>query len=276
MDKLSLENRHARDSRITFDPIPHKYTIDKNPDVEYTSVTTWTHTHFKEFNADEIISNMMKRANWKNSVYYGMTPKQIKATWDEKRDEAAEAGTLLHYLIECKYNDYKHPMLTSEPIPLDVQYFIKFYNDHTSLVSPYRTEWTIFHEELQISGSIDMVFKNINDGSYSIYDWKRCKDIKKTSFFNECATSHQISHLPDSNYWHYCVQLNTYKAILEDKYGMKIRDMYLICLHPNNLNKSYLKIKVVDIQTEIQSLFDERKERLQKKNKYDFIDYKIN
>ena len=34
---------------------------------------------------------------------------------------------------------------------------------------------------------------------------------------NQC-----INHLPDTNFWHYSLQLNTYKAILEDKYGVKI------------------------------------------------------
>ena len=41
-----------------------------------------------------------------------------------------------------------------------------------------------------------------------------------------------IKHLQDSNYWHYCLQLNTYKALLEKNYGVKVKDLYLVCLHP--------------------------------------------
>jgi len=65
-----------------------------------------------------------------------------------------------------------------------------------------------------------MVFEK-EDGTLLIYDWKRSKEIKKTNPFNKWANKEEIEHLPDSNYWHYCLQLNTYKAILEDKYGQK-------------------------------------------------------
>jgi len=49
--------------------------------------------------------------------------------------------------------------------------------------------------------------------------------------------------------------LNTYKAIIEKKYGKKVTDMYLVCLHPDNKNKSYQRIKVADLQTEVKDLF---------------------
>jgi len=42
---------------------------------------------------------------------------------------------------------------------------------------------------------------------------------------------------------------------LEQKYGMVIRDMFLVCLHPENANKSYMKIKVADLSEEMRLLF---------------------
>ena len=83
------------------------------------------------------------------------------------------------------------------------------------------------------------------------------KEIKKID--QKYAKTPCIEHLPDTNYWHYCLQLNTYKAILEEKYGKIITDLYLICLHPENKNKSYLKIKVLDLQPEIKNLFEKSK-----------------
>ena len=71
-----------------------------------------------------------------------------------------------------------------------------------------------------------------------------------------------IEHIPDTNYWHYCLQLNTYKAILEKNYNKQIKDMYLVCLHPENKNNSYQRIKVVELKNEIISLFHLRKEQL--------------
>ena len=67
----------------------------------------------------------------------------------------------------------------------------------------------------------------------------------------KCGNKKCIEHLPDTNYWHYCLQLNTYKAIIEEKYGKKVTDLFLVCLHPDNNNKSYKRIKVVDLQSEV-------------------------
>ena len=104
------------------------------------------------------------------------------------------------------------------------------------------------------------------DGSLLIYDWKRCKEIVKTSGFGKWGQKECIEHLPDTNYWHYCLQLNTYKAILEDKYGKKVEELYLVCLHPENKNKNYQRIKVVDLQEEVRGLFDMRKKELANKS----------
>ena len=41
--------------------------------------------------------------------------------------------------------------------------------------------------------------------------------------------------------------------------------MYLVCLHPNNENRSYQRIEVPDLQKEVQMLFNLRKEMLQDK-----------
>jgi hypothetical protein len=41
--------------------------------------------------------------------------------------------------------------------------------------------------------------------------------------------------------------------------------MYLICLHPENPNKSYQRIKVMDMQDDIQKLFDQRRKQLKEK-----------
>ena len=54
---------------------------------------------------------------------------------------------------------------------------------------------------------------------------------------------------------------------MEKNYGEKIKDMYLVCLHPNNENKSYQRIKVLDLQKEVKDLFNLRKKMLYKELK---------
>lgn len=255
---LELTNKHERDSHISFEAGPHLYTIHGDKNKKYTSVTTWNHQHFAHFNADAIITNMMKSKNWPNSPYYGKTRQEIKAGWELNRDEAASAGTKLHYDIECYYNGMESSSSLDKNTSVEYQYFLDFAKSTADLmqIKPYRTEWMIYHEELLLAGSIDMVFENQEDGTLMIYDWKRAKEIKKTDSFLKFALTPCISHLPDTNYWHYALQLNTYKAILEEKYQKKVTALRLVCLHPNN--KSYIVLSVPDLQKEIKELFQER------------------
>ena len=99
-EKMILEktNIHPRDERIQFFDDGHYYLIDGKRG--YTSVTTYIHSLFPEFNADKIINKMMKSKKWPQSKYYGMTKEEIKQSWDKNRDETATAGTNFHRAVE--------------------------------------------------------------------------------------------------------------------------------------------------------------------------------
>lgn len=276
--KLAAMHPHPRDAFIDFEPDSHTYSIrDQPPEKKYTSVTTWNHSHFAEFDADAIIKKM--KLNNPASKYYGQTPEQIKTGWEKNRDEAAAAGTEMHYLIECYYNYQTVDDKVSENNPLEIiRHIIKnklgpnnSLNDFYPIVMnhfhnfvldfqrkfpqyrPYRTEWTIYYEELQLAGSIDMVFENTEDGSLFIYDWKRTKEIKKQSAYMTFALTDCISHLPDTNFWHYALQLNTYKTILERKYQKNVTALMLVVLHPDN--KNYQLVPVPILKDEMNDLF---------------------
>lgn len=268
---LEKINPHPKDKNVTFYDPTHTYTIqlqDSNgnnfKDDTFTSVTTWNHSHFGRFDADAIIEKMMKSPKWKNSKYYGMTPEQIKELWDKNRDEAAKAGTIMHYDIECYYN--KVPVKNDS---IEFKWFLDFEHERTKEngfaphLKPFRTEMIVYDEELRLVGSVDMIFE-APDGTLQIYDWKRCREIKKT---NSWQYSHVecISHLPDTNYWHYTLQLNTYRAIIERNYNRKVTDLYLVCLHPENKNNSFQRIKVPILKQEIDDLFALRLKQLKQK-----------
>ena len=118
----------------------------------------------------------------------------------------------------------------------------------------------IFNEDIRLAGSIDMIYEGDGENELMIYDWKRCKDIKKMNTFGDFALTDCIAHFPDTNFWHYALQLNTYKAILEAKYNKKVTRMCLVCLHPNQA--SYQVYKVPDLSKELAELFALRKEQL--------------
>ena len=281
---LSGVNGHDRDQYLEFDEPTHKYTITNDPDSNYTSVTTFNHKQFPQFDADAIIAKMMKGRNWNpKHKYWGKSPQEIKDGWSKSGAEASGAGTDMHFDIECFMNQevvdeddkpirytheellkfYDEEIMNGIPPPnlsVEWQYFLQFARAFPEL-KPYRTEWMVYHEELKLAGSIDMVYEN-PDGSLSIYDWKRSKEISKTNGFKKYALNPCIDYLPDTNYWHYSLQLNTYKAILESKYGKKVTDLYLVRLHPNNEYKTFQLIKCVDMSNEVADLFAFRKQEL--------------
>tara|TARA_B100000029_G_scaffold271844_1_gene266861 strand:+ start:2597 stop:3427 length:831 start_codon:yes stop_codon:yes gene_type:complete len=244
---LSNKNPHERDSHITFDEPTHIYTIDG--DSNYTSVTTFVHSHFEHFDADKIIDKMMKSSKWiPGHKYWGKTPEEIKDEWEINRNEASNAGTKMHLDIEKFYNNI--------PVDNDSEEFSYFMNFHTSFeesLQPWRTEMMVWDKDYKLAGSVDMLFEN-KDNNLEIYDWKRSKEIVDSSRFNKCGNKECIEHIPDSNFWHYSLQLNTYKHLIEKNYGRTVSGMYLVCLHPNNKNKNYRRIKVCDLTQEVNDL----------------------
>lgn len=256
MDTLSKLNHHIRDNDISFEEGPHIYTVCGNRG-GYTSVTTLIHSLFPHFDADKIINNILKSKNMKDPKYkyYGMTKDDIKNMWNTKRDSSASSGTNMHFDIECYYNG-----VAVNNDSIEYKFFLKFVADFPEL-KPYRTEWMVYYEELKLSGSIDMIFEN-PDGTLQIYDWKRCQEIKFETEFGKFAVVPCISHVPDTNFWHYSLQLNIYKMILEHKYNKKVTDLYLVCLHPDNPYKTYDRIQVPMLDKEIEQLIIYRKQQI--------------
>lgn len=249
--KLQKENFHPRDEHIEFEEETHTYTV--KGDSNFVSVTSFIHDFFPKFDADSIIDKMMSSSNWPNSKYFGMTKDEIIEMWDKKKELAASQGTQMHKNIEDFYND-----LSVNDYSKEFKMFLDFHEDHRNL-KPFRTEWCVYDENLKLAGSIDMVFEN--NGSLIICDWKRSREIRESNRYE--GGLYPLSHLPHANYWHYSLQLNIYRAILEKNYGVKVESLLLVCLHPNN--DFYQKIEVPLMEDEVLKLFELRAEDVEKK-----------
>lgn len=257
--RLARVNAHPRDARISFEEETHTYTIDGSRE-GWTSCTTFIHTFFEHFDADAVIAKMMGSRKWPESKYYGMTAEAIKAQWAAAADEASTAGTRMHLDIEQYYNADPIGNMAADgfaPNPsAEWDYFQAFERKWRipKGFQPYRTEWLVFKEDIKLAGSIDMVYKK-PDGKFAIYDWKRAKEMRYENSWQSGKSP--LEHLPDTNYWHYSIQLNIYRTVLEELYGVEVDELALVVLHPNN--KSFQVIKVNRMEEEVEAMFATRR-----------------
>lgn len=276
--RLTQINRHPRDQHIAFDEPTHKYYVNGSCKGNI-SCTGFVHEFFGHFDAKKIITKMRKGANWANSKYYGKTDEEIMKEWSDNGKEASSAGTAMHFAIEQFMHgalDEIDPTVMNTP---EWRYFMKFWKECGDDLEPYRSEWEVFTDRLdlpasqhrevftdaldspaserkiKLCGSIDMVYRRKSDSKFVIYDWKRSKEIKSDNPFGSGLAP--LDHLPDTNYWHYTLQLNVYKWILEQYYGLEVADLYLVILHPDQ--PSYRRMRLNILTDEVEDMIECRR-----------------
>ena len=240
-----------QDERITFQEEGHIYLLDGKR--QLTPVSSVYSKYFKPFDND----------HWaeRKAQSLGITASELKEQWECNGMMASFAGTHMHKQIEEYLNgdEYMAPMChftydgkhvhKDKIISIDkeIEYFLKFVKEVD--FTPFRTEWRVFDEEMGIAGTIDLIASR-NDGTHEFYDWKRSKSlideygyVCKINKFNTCGIN-GLEHIQDCSYWHYALQQNLYKRIVEKCYGLKISAMHLVVLHP-----IYPNYKVIDIPT---------------------------
>ena len=232
------------DTKLVFEPLEHIYRFGNRL---LTPVSNVVAMFFEEFDSIGLSE--------KNSG--GNIRKQIKLieTWESKGAMAREVGTQLHLAIENYFQKKTMPdsyrfrysgsyvnIDQNISIAKEIGYFKNFLSDRPSL-KPFRTEWRICDMQYGIAGSIDFICRN--EDKFDIYDWKR----SKKSSPNERIYKHGrngLSHVPDISYWHYALQQNLYRYIVENNYGLKINKMHIVILHPEFSNYKVYEIPRMD------------------------------
>jgi hypothetical protein len=238
--KFNGNNKHNRDKRIEFYTEPHVYTIDKVPAV---SVSTIIDKFFPVFDTEYWAA--YKAPSLK------MTPSAVAKMWKEKGELSVKDGKILHEQIE-KYFLNKEKF-TSKEFGLFKDFMIS-----NPQISAFRTEWRIFDEEYLVAGTIDLVSKNNNE--YEIYDWKRSHRIigldKKPKIKNDFGDVGigKLSHIDDTPFNRYCLQQSMYKFILEKNYGISIKAIYIVVLHPDYDN--FYKFPIPYFKKEIEYILN--------------------
>ena len=252
---------HPRDQQIEFVEATHTYFVrgERVP----LSVTGLVHSFAQSFDADQVIPKMMAGFNWPRTQYMvdvdgqsrPMTPNEIKESWRKNAAEAAGLGTWMHLQIEVLLNGGGVPAITME-----LQLFSEFLRTSQQLLA-FRTEWCIFGEDERLAGCIDFVALHAS-GEVVLFGWKRTKELS-CKYCNKWARMKPpLSHVEDCAGLHYRLQLNLYKFLLQKYYGLRVRGMFIVGLHPDNFAAGPFLDEVPDMQQDIDAMLQVHRARL--------------
>ena len=247
--------RYEQDQYIDFEPEEHVYTYQG--ETQLLPVSTLIAHFFEPFDAQAIAQRQFER--------YGIPVEQSLAKWRRIGRKASEVGTFVHEQTENYFRDgtfltdydFEFEGVTEHvSVEREKQYFLRFINDYN--IKPYRQEWPVYDTELNIAGTIDMVCRE-DDGQFTIYDWKRSSKVVDTQGnpivegFNGKRSLNGIS-LPDTAFYHYCIQQNLYRYMLEANYGLHVKAMNLVVLCPDY--STYYVANVPKMDLLIQQIID--------------------
>ena len=225
--------KYEQDAFIDFEPEGHVYTYKGVQ--QLLPVSSLIGYFFEPFDAQGIAQRQWER--------YGVPIEESLKKWKRIGRRAADVGTFMHEQTENYFRDgtfltvcpFCYEGETEEvSIEQEKQYFLRFVSDYQ--ISPYRQEWPVYDTGLNIAGTIDMICQN-DDGTFTIYDWKRSTKVVNqlgqpvTEAFGGKMSINGIN-LPDTSYYHYCIQQNLYRHMLETHYGLRVRAMNLVVLSP--------------------------------------------
>lgn len=257
----SCENKDStfreRDSHIQFYPQEHIYLYDGRE--QLIPVSSVISCFFKPFDS---LYWSERKASQRN-----VSQGQILEEWDAKGTCSREVGTFMHQQIKNYYNELPYQqefcfkyngkyINLEEQISLEHEcvQFMDFLEDHR--FRPFRTEWTVYDEGLKVAGTIDMIHKNGN--TFDIYDWKRSHRIVDSMgnpiIVNDWGNkgAGELNTIEDTPYWHYCLQQNLYRYILERKYDIVVGKMFLVVFCEDT--DEYYKLAVPHMDESIASI----------------------
>ena len=222
---------YEQDAHIDFEPYEHIYIYKGRQ--RLLPVSSLVGYFFECFNP---LAAAERR--WQN---YSIPVEESLDQWDRIGTMASEVGTFMHAQTENYFRngtfETVYPFCyngETEAISLEKekQYFLQFVSDYA--IRPYRQEWPVYDTSLNIAGTIDLICQE-DDGSFTIYDWKRSSKVVNalgqpiTEGFNGKMSLNGIN-LPDTSFYHYCLQQNLYRYMLETHYGIRVRAMNLVVL----------------------------------------------
>ena len=255
MLRFTDAGKYDQDQFIDFEPEQHVYTYKGQ--TRLLPVSSLIAYFFEKFDAQAAAQRQYER--------YGIPVDETLKKWERNGQMAREVGTFVHEQTESYFRDGTFAKVCpftfedqTEMISVEKerQHFLRFVMDYD--IHPYRQEWPVYDTDLNIAGTIDMVCKEM-DGEFTIYDWKRSSKVVNVlgqpivEAFGGKRGFNGIS-LPDTAFYHYCIQQNLYRYMLEANYGLHVKAMNLVVLCPDY--STYYVVNVPKMDLLIQQIID--------------------
>ena len=228
---------NIEDNNITLNEELHQYSLIDRPDISFTSVTTYVEHFFEGFDSLKIATKLVKS----HPKYSKYTVESLIAKWAE----TANYGTRVHNEIEKWLKEKIEP---EDIKALNGRDWIEKYRARSDM--NVHSEVIVYSTELSIAGTVDILAKDNSTDEYGIIDWKTSKKIDNNSYNQKMGTHLSTRHVMDCNFYHYSLQLSLYRYILEEYYGLKIRNQLIAHLRDDSVDAiitPYMKDEIIDM-----------------------------
>lgn len=223
------EHTPFKNQDLQFDEESHTYWLKSNPDIEFTSATTFIGKFFETFNAPKIASNLVDS----HPKYQDYTVSELLSEWNK----TATHGTKVHNEVE-NYVRGELP-LTDVTEPKAIQGIKWLQNTFNSDRHTLYPEVKLYSKELQLSGTVDLLAYDKKKDIYLIADWKTNKKISRSGYRGKVGTHPATYNVEDCKYNKYALQMSLYRYILESEYGVPVKRQILVHLKPNNIKRYF-------------------------------------
>jgi hypothetical protein len=256
MQHLIIGNKiRAYFKAIVFDEYAHSYTVRGRG---LTPVSTLIKEFCRPFHAQKIADNLERKT--------GKPAEDFIQEWEDIKNEACQLGTRAHdfgerYVIDkfkvpstLTFKKVNQHLKEGEDLSPKEKALIKFWDELPSYYAPILLEMRMFNEDWGIAGTADIILLDTRDYSLVIADYKTNRDLFKQ--FADQKLLSIFSHMNDTPYSHYKIQLSTYQLLLEET-GYKVSRRFLIWLKEDG---EYETFDTGDISKEIKYYLEKKKE----------------
>lgn len=236
------------EERVTLEPKSHRY-FHKNGK-EFESLSRVRGCIKEAFQSDMLSSIIAKKE--------GRSKESVLAEWKGKGDVAANHGTRIHEALE-RYE--KSAIILPEDGHLRPM-ILALTSEYSEMYQVHQ-EVCLYDEEYEIAGTADHIIETTKHKSsiLNIDDYKT--NISKGIYFESKYKKYLLgpfSHVMDTNYYDYSLQLSCYAYMAEKLTGRKIGTLSIVFIPPNN-PLAYKRIPVNYMKMEVIALFNYYKEQ---------------